>query len=777
MKRNINLENYFQGQIKDIDDIPAVPSIFKRKENKEYLQLMEKFIREKKKIFVSWRESDKQLQDLRIMNMDSYNPLGFNIDKDYEELLINNLKINYQHEKSYIKLKISSKICIYNYIIFLGEDANKDLIPILIYDAEEYYSLNLDDWDKVQDFYNEGKYIVVINPNYTIYNEKMYETEGTDGLLCLSPNETILFLNETDINNFFELFNSNKMENIKNLGDIMLMKKYYDKAIYFYKKSINNDIEDIKKVEIYSLLSESYIKYQYYSKGLEYIDKCFKLLDTLIQDNKNNIDKSFIMISLLRKIECFMGLRNYKKAFEIFNKIKQDKEFQQHYLLDEEYINNFFNEKNNNKLIENVQNGYNNSLGKFNIKEMLKNEYEKFFLENGDYINPKLEISFDKEKGIKILAKEDIDIGEYILVEKAMYFCRTHDPNNNFETATKLGYPIHMICKIEYIDSINNLIKILKKSPLDYKDFFLLYDGNNLDQNYEARKNNVQKKIEKLDVELIEKIFKLNSYKTIRYFYNINKIGIGIWKYFSLFNHNCLPNTTNFGIGDFIFLVPNKQIKKGEEINILYLGTPKYYEVRKNLLKDNYNIECNCHLCEIEKKNRQKNSDVLNKYDKFIEKLTLPEFDYNQKMKASQEFPTFLEKNKKILSDYEIGKGYLELSSCSGDFESAYKYYNQANNFLNEDFESKKINLNKIIEFGDTLMEHGDKSNSDKFEDLYKKYVEFYKTYYNCDKETIEMFIKINKEQNNKDLLLQQEEIMKNLKFEQIMLLNKNIFK
>ena len=52
MKRNINIENYFQGQIKDIDDIPAVPSTFKRKENKEYQQLMEKFIREQKKILV-----------------------------------------------------------------------------------------------------------------------------------------------------------------------------------------------------------------------------------------------------------------------------------------------------------------------------------------------------------------------------------------------------------------------------------------------------------------------------------------------------------------------------------------------------------------------------------------------------------------------------------------------------------------------------------------------------------------------------------------------------
>ena len=34
MKRNIQLENYFQGQIKEVDDIPAIPPTFKKKENK-----------------------------------------------------------------------------------------------------------------------------------------------------------------------------------------------------------------------------------------------------------------------------------------------------------------------------------------------------------------------------------------------------------------------------------------------------------------------------------------------------------------------------------------------------------------------------------------------------------------------------------------------------------------------------------------------------------------------------------------------------------------------
>ena len=45
---------------------------------------------------------------------------------------------------------------------------------------------------------------------------------------------------------------------------------------------------------------------------------------------------------------------------------------------------------------------------------MLSEEKKNFFLNNGDYINSKLEISFDKKKGIKIIAKEDIQKGEIV---------------------------------------------------------------------------------------------------------------------------------------------------------------------------------------------------------------------------------------------------------------------------------------------------------------------------------------------------------------------------
>ena len=162
---------------------------------------------------------------------------------------------------------------------------------------------------------------------------------------------------------------------------------------------------------------------------------------------------------------------------------------------------------------------------------------------------------------------------------------------------------MEFIGEIEYIDCIHNFIKILKKSPLDYKEFFILFNGENLIQNYEERiKKLPNDLILLINIDLIEKIFKYNKYTTIRYLYYKNKIGVGLWKYFSLFNHSCLPNITNLGIGDFIIVTANRQIKKGEEITVLYFTTLKYKEYTKNIIKNIYNFECDCPLCEMEKK-------------------------------------------------------------------------------------------------------------------------------------------------------------------------------
>ena len=622
-KKGNFLLNYSQGQIKGDDENPAGLPNFQRKSNKEYLINHEKFVENQKKIFKSWRKDDERLQNLRIINIKKYNPLGFNLDLNNIELFINQLTINTVHENKYVILKIISKIAIFNYIIFLGEDKNKDIIPVSIYDADKYYSLNLDNWEQTQQFYNIGKYIIVINPYYIIYKDTMYETSGTDGLVCESPNETILFKDENDLNIFINLLKKNNFESLKELGDLMITRKCYEKSIYYYEKALNikND-NNIIKSKIYSNLSENYIKYQYFTKGLEYINKSIDIIDDCLKQNiENKIDKNFIIKSHLRKLRCFIGLRKFKEAYTYLERIK-DKNFKDFYKLDEKYINELLNINEIKSLINLVNKGYQNYLGKYNFEEMIKDEKKIFYLNNGDYINSKIEIDFDPLKGIKIIAKEDINKGEYIIAEKAIYCCRTHDPNNAFETSTKINTPLHLISQIEQIDILNNLIKILKKSPLDYKEFFILYNGDNLIENYNERLENLPENLLSIiNIDLIEKICKYNKYTSIRNIYYTYKVSIGIWRYFSLFNHSCLPNTINFGIGDFVFVIANRLIKKGEEINILYLSTPKLYNINKNMLKNIYNFECNCLLCESEKKIREKYPDILSQYDDFIIRL------------------------------------------------------------------------------------------------------------------------------------------------------------
>ena len=739
------LINYFQGKMKGDDDNPAVLPNYKRISNNEIISKHEQLVEKQIKFFKSWRKDDNKLQNLKIIDLEKYNPLGLNLDLNLEEILVNQLLINNIHENKYIKLKIASKIAIFNYVIFLGEDKNKDVIPISIYDVDKYYSLDIDNWDNTQEFFKIGKYIVIINPNFIIYGSEMYETKGMEGLVCQSPNETILFKDENDLNKFMDLLKANSFDSLKKLGDLMIVRKCYEKSIYYYEKSLNmNNDNLLNKAKILSLLSEDYIQYPYYTKALESINKSFDTYNDYIKINKDKIDHTLIIKLFTRKLRCFIGLRNFKEAYEFFETIKNDKDLHNLYELDESFINKFLNNDETKKLMESIKRGYQNSLGQYNIKEMLNEEKTDFFLNNGDYINKKLEIAFDDKKGIKIIAKENINKGEYIIVEKAIFFCRTHDPNNSFESGIKIQTDFHIISQIEYIDSINNLIKILKKSPLDYKEFFLLYNGENLNQSYEERiKSLPEDLLSKFSVESLEKIFMANKYLTVRNFYFRYKIGFGLWKYLSLFNHSCSPNTTNIGIGDFIIVTANKKIKKGEEITILYLTTPKYYKSRKNLIKNIYNFECDCSLCEIEKQNREEYPEILEKYDEYVTKL-INSTEGRERKNIIKNLDSFLEKNKNYLSQNAIGKGYLEMQSYCDDISNATKYYNLANKYLkNRDIECLNLNINHYLQLCKILKDSGN-IKSDIYDKAYKDEVDFYRAYFNFKEEETKLFLKVS---------------------------------
>ena len=329
------LINYSQGQIKGDDDNPAVLPNYKRRTIEEIRSKHIILLEKQKKSFKKWRNDDKLLQNLKIINPDKYNPIGLNMDINLKEILINQLVINTIHEKQYIILRIISQIIIYNYIIFLGEDKNKEIIPVSIYDADKYYSLDIDNWDKTQEFYNIGKYIIIINPNYIIYGDIMYETEGIDGLVCQSPNETILFEDEIELNTFINLLKNNNFESLKQLGDLMTIKKCYEKSIYYYEKALNiNNNHILVKSKILSNLSENYIQYKYFTKGLEYINKAFDAINNCIANNIDEIEQKFIIKLFLRKLRCFIGLRNFKEAHDLLAKIQKDKDLKTFYKIE-----------------------------------------------------------------------------------------------------------------------------------------------------------------------------------------------------------------------------------------------------------------------------------------------------------------------------------------------------------------------------------------------------------------------------------------------------------
>ena len=52
--------------------------------------------------------------------------------------------------------------------------------------------------------------------------------------------------------------------------------------------------------------------------------------------------------------------------------------------------------------------------------EMLINEKKRFYLENGDYLSPKIEIQMSDKVGLKMVAKEKINRGEFLIIEKGL---------------------------------------------------------------------------------------------------------------------------------------------------------------------------------------------------------------------------------------------------------------------------------------------------------------------------------------------------------------------
>ena len=430
-------------------------------------------------------------------------------------------------------------------------------------------------------------------------------------------------------------------------------------------------------------------------------------------------------------------MRKFKEAYEILFDLDENDN-------NKNIIKELLNFGEIKQYINIIKEGKENNLGKFNFKKMIMDEKAHFDLDNyGDYINPKLEIQFEKNKGIKLIANENIKIGELILVEKALFFKEDKNEVGRINKPNLKPLDCSEPSLTRDIDFFNKLAEEVSKYPLDNEKFYYLYDGKNLNEDINQRKkymeNQENGKIRLNRDKVINVIFN-NKYQIGRNFIFYNSISNGIWGYASLFNNDCSPNTTYLGIGNFFISFSIKEIKKGEEITCRYDNSSLTYKGRQEKLLKYWGFKCKCHLCEYQEKKD------YSEYNNFIERFD-PQSEDKINSEFIESFQKFLEDNENNYNYYDLANAYFQLEiyySQIKDFHHAKKFsdlvtkHSEGNNYL-----FNLPNLYKIV-----LSMLGDKDNS--ISEAMKSVENFLDKYTPFTKEEINCFIDDNIEQFTK---------------------------
>ena len=734
------MENIKDGLIDKyiyIDGKKFIGQLQKKKECEYYN--IPNFKRKTKELYISKQNSHlkggknsskikKEVPTDIFINLDNFIHLGKNIEKDFEEINIKNLVLNSVNNKKYIILKIVGGIWIDDGINFLCEDCNQDVINVSIKNYENYF--NVSTYDALEtEVFTKGKYITIIEPDYGIFKEN----DDTDEIKVSFPNEIIILKDKDELIYFFDKRKNISPENYKLLGNLMINNNFYEQAIFFYKEAIKiNNNDDNMEIVLHSNLAEAFLKYGYFTKCINNSDYCLeKIFKSMKEDKKekDNFLRQQKIKNLFRKIKCLVSLRKFTKAYEIlydilYNNKSEDNQYK-------DIKKDFLKLEQVKRLSDIIRDGYQNNLGNFNYKKMLQEEKSKFELHNGDYLNPKIEIKSESGKGIKMVAKEKINIGELLIVEKALTYSRSGDDFDEGEDIIVSKENPKVIVEIELF---NKLYLNLNKYPLDNEKFYFLCDGKNTNENFEERKKYLEAQDSgkiKLDYFKINQAICLNKYGCGRKIIGNTEKVVGLWGFASLFNHDCLANTSHFSIGDYYIGYSINEIEKGEEITANYCVAKLPYQERQKRLLENWRFNCVCQLCKYQKNKK----DI--EFEKYIKLFYEPSKEIPRKEALC--FEEYLEKNKKKFNCFDMALAYLKLEF----------YY-----FLLKDLEKTKKCSELVTKYakGKNYLFQLDNlynlflciisCHSMEFFDMFKEIINYLEKYLPLKREEIEYFIK-----------------------------------
>ena len=409
----------------------------------------------------------------------------------------------------------------------------------------------------------------------------------------------------------------------------------------------NDSLNQINKVYITHLakLSKIFLMIPYYYKAK-------MLCEKIIELDPDNID------ILPNYVKCLNHFGDYSHIKEILNNAKEE--------------NDKIKElkKNNEERIK-------ESKGEYNLKDIyLKFKEDKSYnLDLAEYKSEKISIQKDKIKGLIVVSNDEIPKGELIIASRAITYVPKLDKN---------------LEKI-YYENEEHHFKLLKQieekmiyTKEDNPEIYELYDKENGNLSLEERHQNYINNLNKKNLTISEKKLKgifTNTFQTQLYLYDEFALAFGLFYYPSFLSHSCVPNTQMLGIGDFMFMFTNRLIKKNEELFTYYVENDEEYNKRQKKLKNQYGFECQCQLCQIEKKKFKDNPNLKNKISNYINELIeiSSGFDFNIIQSKKDEVLNFIKKNKNNINNYEKGLLYFNLYFLNyGDYSINYNMLEKA---------------------------------------------------------------------------------------------------
>ncbi|KAJ2900106.1 hypothetical protein MKZ38_002599 [Zalerion maritima] len=217
------------------------------------------------------------------------------------------------------------------------------------------------------------------------------------------------------------------------------------------------------------------------------------------------------------------------------------------------------------------------------------------------------EIASAGQRGRGLFATKDLKPGDVVFVEKA--FQATH-PKDSGDMSVLINVNTDRISMGTPSLRLYSIVDKLLWNPTLAKKYLDLFDGGK----FGSSKGDAEVVDGKVAVDTfqVQSIADFNGFSCPRVKssdkeeggekHNDYKTSTGIWLQASYANHSCLQNAAGAFIGDMMVVRALRDLRAGDEILMRYVGPIEPCAGRQKRMRNLYDFECDCALCQAEAK-------------------------------------------------------------------------------------------------------------------------------------------------------------------------------